>query len=370
VTAAFAYLSLLLFSMFDHAFGWGPAGGAGWTTQTEWLRSDAVVAGILAACAVGIALVFSPKRARPAPFDFFSESVLGGAFVAALLAFRGLYGMVAFLFALGLAALIAYLVLKLVRLPMEPTSTLHNLRLKVSGRLQPAGYGFLLAMGALLGLWAHSAVIQYHAHAFGRLDGALAPLLRQGDPLRVHERLTAAQSAAVAAALGHAGFLERWSLIGDSSLSLGQARLNLLAGRPQEYEARLIRILAGRPQASDPALELASYYVASGRRQEALGCYERYCAQHPRDERGYAYQGLLLGTMGDFDGARAVLDRGIARLPGRALLLMNRGLVEAEAGQLRAALPWLEKAVAADPALAQARQALEQLRAALSRGGG
>ncbi|HMQ14620.1 MAG TPA: tetratricopeptide repeat protein [Phycisphaerae bacterium] len=354
--AAFSFLSLLLFASFDRSFAWHV--------------HDVVVAAVLAAAALLIAFLLPARSARRSAFNYGDELILAGAFLAALLAFRGLYGMVAFLFALGLAALIALLVLRLVRLPGTGDVMLHNLRLRSGGRLQPAGHAFVLGMALLAALWAHSMAVQHYAHAVARESAALAPAMHRGDPLRASAFLTDGERARLDRALAGAALLERWRLLREPAQDLTHARLCLLAGRHSEYERRLAQVVERRPAAREPRFELAGYYAATGRTSDALRQYERYCERRPRDERGHAYHGLALASLGEWERARAALDRGLKTLPRSALLLMNRGLVEAEAGDLSAALPWLERAVAADPNLPQAVEALAQAREALRRGAG
>src|SRR5207253_9055403 len=94
---------------------------------------------------------------RRFPLAGWGEALLAAAFGAAFATFRGLYGLVPFLLALGLAGVLAYVVLVVARLAMEPNGTLRRLALKRGGRLLPAGRWFLAAFAAIALFWLHSA---------------------------------------------------------------------------------------------------------------------------------------------------------------------------------------------------------------------
>ena len=72
------------------------------------------------------------------PLSWAEEGVAAVAFAAAFFTFRGLYGLVPFLMALGLAGVLAYLVLLTVHLATRPNLALKRWRLKRGGRLLPA----------------------------------------------------------------------------------------------------------------------------------------------------------------------------------------------------------------------------------------
>ncbi len=164
-----------------------------------------------------VALFAKPRVPDPEPRRFplalWEEATLAVAFAAAFLTFRGLYGLVPFLLALGLAGVLAYLVLIAARLARLPNVTLRRMALKRGGRLRPAGYGFLAALAAVALLWGHSAFVQAHA-ALGERDFAASDGLRAAflDPTSESATMTAAERDRLLAAHRHLETAERWSL--------------------------------------------------------------------------------------------------------------------------------------------------------------
>ena len=128
-----------------------------------------------------IPLLAKPRVPGPEPRQFplagWEEGTLAVAFAAAFLTFRGLYGLIPFLLGLGLAGVLAYLVLVAARLAAWPDVTLRRMGLKRGGRLRPAGWAFLAAFALAVLLWGQSAFVHAHA-ALGERDFAAADGLR------------------------------------------------------------------------------------------------------------------------------------------------------------------------------------------------
>lgn len=91
------------------------------------------------------------------------EIALAAVFLLALLAFRGLYGKVPFLLAIGLGVIAAVGVFALRRLLREPGFALQHHTLRREGRFTPAGIAALSLLGGFLLLTAHSGLVRYHA---------------------------------------------------------------------------------------------------------------------------------------------------------------------------------------------------------------
>jgi len=95
-----------------------------------------------------------------------SEEILGAVvFLGSLLALRDVYGLVPFLMALGCAAVTTFLTLKIWRLLKTNDVFFHRFALKSNGRIQTAGWAFVLCAAAWIGLNAHSGWIRYHEFA-------------------------------------------------------------------------------------------------------------------------------------------------------------------------------------------------------------
>jgi len=94
------------------------------------------------------------------------EEVLGAAlFLGSFLAVRSVYGLVPFLMALGCASVTTFLVLKTWRLLKAKEVSFHRFNLKVSGKIQKGGWGFLAVSILWVGLNAHSGWVRYHEYA-------------------------------------------------------------------------------------------------------------------------------------------------------------------------------------------------------------
>ena len=114
---------------------------------------------------IGAPPLLTKRRARGTSLERFplrwSEEIVAAlAFVAAFLTFRGLYGQIPFLMALGLAGVLAFLVLLTTQLWTRPNLAFRGFQLKRGGRLLPAASGLLTLMAVVGALWLHSAVVR------------------------------------------------------------------------------------------------------------------------------------------------------------------------------------------------------------------
>ncbi|MCH8853845.1 MAG: 4Fe-4S binding protein [Planctomycetes bacterium] len=135
LTAAYVFASFALLMWFDGQLNWP-------------------VIAILAAGTLVIVVVFKGKSDRLQGYSLPEEALACALFLAAVYAFRGLYGQVPFLFCLGLAAIAAYLGVEFARLIYKSNLSMHQWRLKRGGRLCGAGYAFVTMM---LGVFAFGA---------------------------------------------------------------------------------------------------------------------------------------------------------------------------------------------------------------------
>lgn len=340
----FSMAALLVFTGHDRAYAWSGA--------------DVAVSLILAGAAVAMAWMLRPRnpQARRAQFSLGEEALLGGLFLATLAAYRGLYGLVAFLFALGLAALLAFLLSQPALLLMRANLSLGRWRLKRGGRLLPAGIVFLGATALLAGLTIHSAAVSYHVHALGRTEA------------RLHAAAGDARQVA-GEALRLIRTIDRIAIVPGAYSPLTAARLAALAGESAEQERRLVAFLARSPGSADALLDLAGVRLARGRQLEAIDLYRRAAEASPERPDVYVAPALLLAGGGDFDEACGWIDRGMDRARRTAPLLVARGSIEASRGDLATALPWFQQAVEREPDLAAARSALGRALLELGRAG-
>jgi len=311
---AFCFSAFLLFVAFDRAFA------------LAWV--DWAGAGIVAAVCCGVAwLLGRPSSQRRAPL--LDEAVLATAFLAAVFCFRGMRGMVAFLFAMGLAAVVALLVLKAVHLLRQRDVSLHAFVLKRAGRVRPAALVFLGLLAATTAVAAAGAVERVdrigvarliartaeaeHALSAGRLPADVAGAkatyreLLARDPARVETYLNygmllaasgdlAAARAVYEQGLGRAprsahllvnlGAVEAQSGRIDAALGrfaaaakadpglfaarMGYAQALAALGRFAESALQARAAAALQPENPDARLSLAIALLNSGRPAEAL----------------------------------------------------------------------------------------------------
>ncbi|TAH35574.1 MAG: 4Fe-4S binding protein [Planctomycetota bacterium] len=243
---------------------------------------------------------------RPSWLPWTEDVGLALLFALAFWSFHGLNGQVPFLLALGWAAVLAFLALVAARLLYAADVKLLRWRLKQHGRLQRAGLAFAGVFVLLEGVWAHSALVQYHG---ARREQAL----RRG---------------AWAEAERHGAFVERWSLLPDPSNGFDLAYAALRSGRPQEFESRMRALLAGDPRRFLLRYEYGNFLARSGRAAEANSQYQSALEAVARErvpaparvELHVAY-GLTLAASGRYADAEVQGGLALILAPGDPLAL-------------------------------------------------
>ncbi|HKI04742.1 MAG TPA: tetratricopeptide repeat protein [Thermoanaerobaculia bacterium] len=320
-----------------------------------------------------IALFAKPRVPDPEPRRFplagWEEAVLAVAFVAAFFTFRGLYGLVPFLMSLGLAGVLAYLVLVAARLAVQPNGTLRRMALKRGGRLLPAGRWFLAALAAVVLFWGHSAFVHAHA-ALGERDFRAADGLRTAflDPTAETATMTAAERERLLASRRHLEVAERWGLAPGRWQALRLAWLSMIFGDGGELERYAGLALARGEMPAEVHQLMARDAWRRGDVAAAATAYERAIAAAPDEAAPYLGMGVLAARAGDLAAARAAFDRGLARLPESADLAYNAGLVRAMEGDLNGAIAGFERALVLAPGHVAARENLDAVRAAAAAG--
>jgi polyferredoxin len=319
-----------------------------------------------------IALFAKPRVADPKPRHVslagWEEGTLAAAFAAAFLTFRGLYGLIPFLLALGLAGVLASLVLVAARLAARPNVTLRRIGLKRGGRLRPAGWGFLAALVLVGLLWGQSAFVHAHA-ALGERDFAVADGLRAAflDPTAETATMTAAERDRLLAARRHLETAERWGLATGPWQALRLAWLAAFFGDRGEL-GRYAELAVARGEAPAEVHQLVARDAwRRGDAAAAAASYEEAILAAPDTPGPYLGLGVLKAQAGDLASARAAFDRGLARRPDSADLWYNSGLVRALAGDLDGAIAGFERALALEPGHRAASENLAAARAARDR---
>jgi polyferredoxin len=320
-----------------------------------------------------IALFAKPRvpnaEPRRYPLAGWEEAVLAVTFVAAFLTFRGLYGLVPFLMSLGLAGVLAYLVLVALRLAVRPHGTLRRMALKRGGRLLPAGRWFLAAFAAVVLFWGYSAFVHAHealgARAFSSADALRTSFL---DPAAETATMTAAERDRLLSASHHLKLAERWGLVPTRWQALRLAWVAAIFGDGGGLE-RYATLAIDRGEAPVEVHQLVARDAwRRGDVRAAAAAYERAIAAAPDEVRPYLGLGILAARAGDLAAARAAFDRGLARVPDSADLAYNAGLVRGMEGDLDGAIAGFERALFLAPGHQAARENLTAALAARSAG--
>ncbi|MFG0329302.1 MAG: 4Fe-4S binding protein [Phycisphaerales bacterium] len=109
----------------------------------------------------------APKRGGKAPkrkYDLTwpEEFALAGVFLLSFFAFRGLYGVIPMLMAVGVAGCLTFILWKAWRAVNEADVRFHKFQLKRAGSLRPVGVVWLVVAVGLGALLVESALVQWH----------------------------------------------------------------------------------------------------------------------------------------------------------------------------------------------------------------
>lgn len=302
------------------------------------------------------------------PLTWAEEAVVGLGFVAGFLTFRGLYGYVPFLMALGVGGILAYGCLQTYRLATRPNVSFKAWSLKRAGRLRRAGAAFLAVMALVVAFWGHSAFVRY---LIGRGDRAMAAAGRWHravfDVAAPRPQPAQAERSALTTARDAYGTVERAGLFPTLGAPARRAEAAYLLGRDDEARRDAERSIR-RGEFTGPMHQLLGRMAFdAGDLSGAATQFEKAIEADPYDERPHASLGVALARAGDLDGAREVFERALRDFGDAARLEYDLGLVEAWSGRLEPAADRFARAVALEPDHLAARENLAGTLAALGR---
>lgn len=253
---------------------------------------------------------------RPVPYDFalWEELLMIAIGVAALVTYRGLYNQIPLLLAMGMAAMTAYLVIKLIRLFRDPHVRWQQLQLKRGRSLTRAGVTFSIAMAAWLTFTAHSAAIQY-ASWRGRSE---IDQLALGDDVWQSQTIwwSAADEsdrARLETAITRLESADNWGLM-TTPLVLNKLVWAYLArGDLDRAESTLNRLAAEAPDSAEPHRGLAWVMRKRGRTDAAIVQYETALERDPKSTTVRHELAALLIEQGRFDQAEKLYRAAISQ---------------------------------------------------------
>jgi len=217
---------------------------------------------------------------RKLRYDFtLGEDVLMAAvFVASLVIFRGLYGIVPFLLVLAVGGILAYLAVLLTRLWRSENVRLNGFQLKFKGRITRAGGMFAVLSIVLWMFVVHSGLIRRHEVLGQRALASALTLFGQGagaDDVR----------AASGEALGHLQFIERWGLMTAPGHYRRAASAYWGVGDVEGAEKAWRRAIEVSPRDLESPLDLAASLVGRGRPDLAQPVLQKMCEIRDRHEK-------------------------------------------------------------------------------------
>lgn len=229
------------------------------------------------------------RARRSYDFSWREELVLALGFGLGLYAFRGLYELVPFLLALGLAVLFAVALVAAWRLVRLADFELQRHVLKAGGRWRPAGRVVHFGAAAFVLLALHSAFVQFHAREGVRF-------LVSASELRGHARAQAIDSSRA-----HLERVERFGLVSTGVLQLQLGSIDSAQGRSARAEERYRRATELDPDLRAPRLALADLLILRGAREDARRVLEELLELEPEhpgatqrlDRLGRAASGTL-----------------------------------------------------------------------------
>ncbi len=212
--------------------------------------------------------------ARRFDFHWSEEAALALAFLGALYAWRGLYQIVPFLLAIGLALLSALSLVFLVRALGLRDFTFQRLVVRRAGQIGFKGLASIVVAASFLGLTGHGALVQFHAKE-GERNLLAAGGLPQGTQ----------RQDRIDASLEH---LERarelgWLPVAKLEHQLGSIYAD--QGRLELALERLERAIAIDPSMLNPRLVLADTFKRLGRDQEAILALEKLLELDPTNAK-------------------------------------------------------------------------------------
>ena len=323
------------------------------------------------------------------------EIVAALVMLGATLAFRGLYDGPPLLLAVGLGAITAFLLLRVVALAVRREVRVQNLELKRAGRITPVGAVF----GSAALLWilfaAHSGFVQWHRfrgqQALEHTEASRAEVL---DGTFFARTYSSAHDRAVEQLMRHFGLADRFGLASTTDVKLGLAWGHLLQRDPAAAEARVnealaaapehagaweslfeVRMLRGDRAGAIDALEhrlglvearpqdhfvLGGLLAEAGRLDEAVAHYEACLAGREWPEARYNLGGVLR-RLSRYEEAATQLERARAAMPGDAEVEIELGLTYAALERPADAVMAFERAIALDPGSPESRLHLPSL---------
>lgn len=284
--------------------------------------------------------------------------VFGGSFIV----YRGLYGAVPLLMAIGVAGCVTYILWKLWRLARDRNVRLHNFQLRLKGRWRAAGGVFAFA-GLMVGaLTLHSGYV----HAAERRAGALDDLVRVSSAQVFSAQRAPVPPEQLEAARKAVAIYARLAPIGDGGVALLStprvdvrlAWLHSVLGEYGEAERALRRVLARGETKENLVAQLVQIILLQGRAADADAFAREALSKHPDYHTVRDDLAARMVNAGRLPEAERMFEAYLERRPDEPRALITLAAIRAVGGRLDESIATLERAVLVAPAFVQARQRL------------
>ncbi len=233
-------------------------------------------------------------RGRYYDFSFGEEMFMAGVGLFSLLAYRGLYGQIPLLLAMGLAAITAFLGIKVVHMFTAANVKIQNVQLKRGRRLTVSGWGFAAVSVAVFAFVGHSSAVQYHIWQGQRLLASIEvgdEVWRPGNSW--WEKASAKKRSTVRSAIEHLEWADSWGLLSTPAAFQDMIWLQLARGDVAAAERIVRRLAETSPKQREVHRGLAGILRKAGRFAEAESAYRKALTLDP----AYATARRELGTM-------------------------------------------------------------------------
>lgn len=328
----------------------------------------------------------SPAAKKPPKYDFtlIEEIAMVAVGLVALVIFRGLYGKIPLLLAMGLAGMTAFAVARLWRMLFAANVRWQQLSLKRGGAWSASGGVFVTLVVLFLLFAGHSGVVQYNAYAGQRLTAGLA----LGDDVWLpgsawSSRVGKSKRRELAQATAHLERAEAWGLLptpavlndlvwlylangrdqqaeqtvrtlielepGRAEVHRGLAGVLRKMGRPDEAETSYRKALELDPSYAQARGELAGMLITSGRTKDAMAEYDKALKLDPDNVSVLTQRARLLTQLHRFNDARDAWGRVTLAAPDSAEAFASLGMARIQAGDVPAGVDALRRAVELDP---------------------
>lgn len=302
-------------------------------------------------------------QGRRYDFSLAEEIAMIVAGLAALLAYRGLYGQIPLLMAMGMAAITSFLFIKFIHMLRKPNVKIQNRQLKRGGAITQAGWTFATFAGLLFVFTAHSGAVQWEIWR-GQRNLQAAEI---GDEIWLPgatwwHQAGENQKQAVQKALAHFDRARSISLMETPGMLQDRVWLVLARGDLAEAERTVRALLAILPHEAEPHRGLAGIQRLAGRTAEAEQSYRRALELDATHDAARSELAGLLADAGRIDDALRVLHEGesvSANAPRMRLqsaaILARHGVEQLQRGATEAGIHSLRKALEYNPELTQMR---------------